>query len=178
MASVKQTIGGTVFECVRPGLWVTPDHRHAIVEQMCNRVEHQWLFFRTNRHELSTDPIASPYDLEDADFWSGDMISWHFTMGELAHDVATEFLTSEQIESVQRALRGPLRGKSGDAVRAALDPPHRAILADCRAALRGDGGCRASVARAWLKINRVPAPPPTPNIPNIFDDLFPAKKES
>lgn len=159
---MRRTIGGTVFECVHPGLWVTPDRRHAIVEQMCHRVEHQWLFFRTNRHELAADPIAEPYDLEDADFWSGALIGWHFTMGELAHDVATELLTAEQIEHVRRAMRGEPRKTSY----------HRRILADCRSALN-----REAIARAWLKLNKPPAPTPSHDISNIFDDLFPTQKE-
>ncbi len=160
----KCSVGGVVFECVYAGLWVTPDRRHAIVEQMPGRLEHEWLLFRTNRHELSTDPIAEPFDLEDADFWSGWQIGHHFTMGELAHDVATEFLTAEQIESVRRAMIGVPRKTSY----------HRAIIADCRGALAGDAVCRSSVARAWLRLNE---PTPSP-VPNIFDDLLPPKHEA
>jgi hypothetical protein len=171
---VKRTIGGVVFECVRSGLWVTQDHRYAIVEQMHGTLEHEWLLFRTNLHELSDDPIKPPVDLEDANFWSGWQIGHHFTMGELAHDVATEFLTAAQIEIVRRAMLGVPRKKAY----------HRAILADCGAALGGDAVCRGSVARAWLKINenslvgrsiktRVRRGLRRQGIPDLFDDLFP-----
>jgi len=161
---MKRAIGGVVFECVRAGLWVTPDHRYAIVEQLHGRLEHEWLLFRTNLHELSHDPISPPVDLEDADFWSGWQIGHHFTMGELAHDVAIEFLTDAQIKSVRIAMLGVPRKNSY----------HRAIIKDCDAALEGNEACRSSIARAWLKMNE-------PQVPNIFDDLFPspaAKKET
>jgi len=158
-----RTVGGVVFECVRPGLWVTFDHRYAIVEQMQGSVDHEWLLFRTNRHELSDQPITLPVDLEDADFWSGWQIGQHFTMGELAHDVATEVLTVDQIKRVRRAMLG-VPHKTAH---------HRAVLADCRGALKGDARCRSTVAREWLKLN---APKPSPGVPNIFDDLFPSKK--
>ena len=153
---MKRDVGGVVFECVCAGLWVTADHRYAIVEQMSGRIEHEWLLFRTNRHELSADPIAEPYDLEDADFWSGWQIGHHFTMGELAHDVAAEFLTGDQVERVRRAMIGVPR----------KTPQHRAILADCRGVSEGDAACRSSVARAWLRLNE-----PASSVPNIFDDL-------
>jgi len=154
---MRRTIGGVVFECVRAGLWVTPDHRYAIVEQMHGRLEHEWVLFRTNLHELSTDPISPPVDLEDADFWSGWQIGHHFTMGELAHDVATEFLTADQITKVRRAMIGMPRKTA----------THRAIIKDCDRALKGDGVARANVARAWLKMNE-------PHVPDIFEDLFPS----
>jgi hypothetical protein len=156
---VWRRVGGVVFECVRAGLWVTPDKRYAIVEQMVGSLEHEWLLFRTNLHELSTDPISPPVDIEDADFWSGWQIGQHFTMGELAWDVATEFLTAEQIERVKRALVGVPRKNAH----------HRAVIADCRGALKGDGACRSSVAKEWLKLNE-------PRIPDIFEDLFPPAK--
>ena len=160
----RRSVGGVAFECVRGGLWVTPDHRHAIVEQMHGRAEHEWLLFRTNRHELSDDPIAEPFDLEDADFWSGEQIAQRPTMGELAVDVATELLTTDQIESVLRSMIGVPRKNAHP----------RAIIADCRGALGGSTACRWTVAREWLKIKRVH------DAPDVFDDLFstaePAKK--
>jgi hypothetical protein len=154
-------VGGVVFECVCAGLWVTPDKRYAIVEQMVGRLEHEWLLFRTNRHELSEDPCDSSVDLEDADFWSGCQIGHHFTMGELAYDVAIEFLTAAQIEQVKQAtLKVPRKNAQ-----------HRLLVADCCAALKGDVLCRARVASAWLRLNEL-------RIPDIFEDLFPtAKKE-
>jgi hypothetical protein len=157
---VWRRIGGVVFECVRAGLWVTPDKRYAIVEQMAGRLEHEWLLFRTNRHELSEDPITGSFDLEDADFWSGCQIGNHFTMGELAYDVVIECMTTEQIEEVRRsALAAPRRTAQ-----------HNALILDCRDALRGDAMSRTRVARAWLQLQE-------PAIPDIFEDLFPAAKE-
>jgi hypothetical protein len=160
----RRTIGGVVFECVRPGLWVTSCHRYAIVEQMEGSVDHEWLLFRTNRHELSDQPITLPVDLEDADFWSGWQIGQHFTMGELAHDVATECLTVDQIKRVKRAVLGV----------SCKTARHRAVLADCRGALKGDARCRSAVAREWLKLNE---PKPPDGIPDLFDDLFPNGKQ-
>lgn len=107
--------------------------------------------------------ITHPVDLESADFWSGHQIGQHFTMGELAHDVATECLTVDQIKGVERAMLGVPRKKSY----------HRAVLAACREALKGDERCRSAVAREWLKLNE---PKPPAGIPDIFDDLFPPKK--
>jgi len=150
------------FECVRAGLWVTPDKRYAIVEMMAGRLEHEWLLFRTNRHELSETPIAGSFDLdlEDADFWSGCQIGHHFTMGELAYDVTIECMTAEQIEQVKQATLGVPRKNA----------QHRLLIADCCAALKGDALCRTRVASAWLRLNE-------PRIPDIFEDLFPPAKE-
>ena len=62
--SQTRIIGGVVFECVRAGLWITPDRRYAIVEQMHGRLEHEWLLFRTNLHELSkAAPVQSIDDM-------------------------------------------------------------------------------------------------------------------
>ena len=156
---VWRRVGGVVFESVRAGLWVTPDKRYAIVEQMHGRSDHQWLLFRTNRHELSENPCDSSVDLEDADFWSGWEIGYHFTMGELAYDVVLECLTAEQIEQVKQATLGVPRKTA----------QHRLLIADCDAALKGDAVCRTRVASAWLRLNE-------PRIPDIFDDLFPPAK--
>jgi len=145
---------------VRAGLWVTDDRRYAIVEQMQGHLDHQWLLFRTNLHELSAVPIAPPIDLEDAAFWSGDQIGYHFTMDELAHDIATEFLTADQITKVRRAMIGMPRKSAA----------HRALIKDCVRALKGEGG-RANVARAWLKMKE----------PGTFAnraDLSPAKDQT
>jgi hypothetical protein len=81
--------------------------------------------------------------------------------GELAYDVAIEFLTAAQIEQVKQAtLKVPRKNAQ-----------HRLLVADCCAALKGDVLCRARVASAWLRLNEL-------RIPDIFEDLFPtAKKE-
>lgn len=134
------TIAGVKFHCARPGLWFTEDYRHAIVAQNIDRAEGEWVLFRTLRHE---DPATPIDDVEDADFWCGEAIGHHITMGELDDDVAEEFLTDDQVRRVLRAFLGVPRKNAY----------HRSVIADARSVLDGNCAARGTVATAWLRMN-------------------------
>ena len=139
----RRHLGGTVFECLYPGHWISQERVFAIVHMMVGTMHDSWELFRIEPDAAAKWP-KNPADVFDRIDWSWEDLGYHITMGEVGNECGE--MRQHSAVMLPRIIVDKTVVVSGQKVRLV-----RGIQrdTDCGAILRVQGGSRMEQVEFW-----------------------------